>query len=86
MFLLAFRTGGEAGSRADCHVGGVRWPELHQCHKTRPPKINKIRGRELSLSEIIIDDHIQTTHSGEITVPFNADPFTDDDISDVLGR
>ena len=36
--------------------------------------------------KLVIDDHAQTTHSGEINVPYSEEILTDDDIHGVLGE
>ena len=40
----------------------------------------------LQAATIVIDDHKQCTHSGEINVPYNAGTLTDDDIGAELGE
>ncbi|MFC6905270.1 ornithine cyclodeaminase family protein [Halalkalicoccus tibetensis] len=37
-------------------------------------------------SKLVIDDHAQTTHSGEINVPYNEGTLTDDDIHAAIGE
>jgi alanine dehydrogenase len=37
-------------------------------------------------AKLVIDDHEQTTHSGEINVPYNAGVLTDDDIYGDIGE
>src|SRR6056297_70925 len=36
-------------------------------------------------AKVVIDDHAQTTHSGEINVPYNEGTLTDDDIDGEIG-
>ncbi|RDZ65795.1 ornithine cyclodeaminase family protein [Haloferax sp. Atlit-12N] len=36
-------------------------------------------------AKLVIDDHAQTTHSGEINVPYNQGVLTDDDIHGAIG-
>lgn len=40
----------------------------------------------LLAGKLVIDDHAQTTHSGEINVPYHDGTLTDDDIDAEIGQ
>lgn len=48
----------------------------------RSPRADEI----LLDAKLVIDDHAQTTYSGEINAPYNEGILTDDDIHGVLGE
>ena len=47
---------------------------------------HELDDRILLDSKLVIDDHAQTTHSGEINVPYQAGTLTDEDIYAALGE
>ncbi|WP_122088019.1 ornithine cyclodeaminase family protein [Halalkalicoccus subterraneus] len=47
---------------------------------------HEIADEVLLNAKLVIDDHAQTTHSGEINVPYNEGVLTDDDIHAAIGE